>query len=128
MPQIIVDTLLSPDKQTWLDKAKSVFGRKQPAPVARTQEVVGSSTQFDRKVARALGLRRNMWVVSSTFGVGILQALSADGVASVMLIGEDGQNRLSVIAQANSLRQALHAEIPGPRRPDAMTAARFGYL
>lgn len=97
------------------------------SPPPRVHSVVANQNVFDKQAGRALGLRRNMWVMSPVYGVGILQALSPDAVGQVMLIDDNGDNRMPVIVQANSLRQALHAEIPGPRRPDATTAAKFGY-
>lgn len=80
-----------------------------------------------RNAILAIGLRRNMWVADADNRVGILTDANAEGIATVMLVQDDGTNLMQVNTMLANLRMARHAEIPGPRRPDADRAAQFGY-
>jgi hypothetical protein len=81
---------------------------------------------FDPVQAERLLLRQGMWVQTSS-GVGILLGLTAEGVARVMLVDEEGLNRLEISTSSASLRQATFAEIPDPRKPHPDLGDRMGY-
>lgn len=91
----------------------------------------------DRAVAE-FGLRRGMWVTDARGRTGILTGVDQRGVASIMLVREDGTNLVEVqesgLADAqrgirvSALRQATRNEIPKSRRPSAAVASEFGYL
>jgi hypothetical protein len=70
--------------------------------------------------------KRGMWVV---YGIrtGILTKLELGDVATVMLVDDQGLNRIEIHVPAKDLRQAWFEEIPAPRRPDYEHASRAGY-
>jgi hypothetical protein len=67
-----------------------------------------------------------MWVVADK-NVGILTALAADGRAEVTLTNADGTNKVAIVTQATSLRQAAFSDIPVARRPSMAQALAYGY-
>lgn len=89
--------------------------------------VEAQPSAVNRVVARATGLRNGMWVTVDG-AVGILTALDASGAASVMLVNEDGTNKIGVVTSAFNTKQARRSEIPEKRRPSTEMALARGYF
>lgn len=106
-------------------KFKGLFTPSAPQPVEDTVRV--SDRTFHKPTAAVYGLRRGMWVYSPDHGVGILTNVYEGGVGAIMLVNEDGTNKVAVGRPLMGLRQAKLKEIPPCRRPDAEAARLFGY-
>lgn len=112
-------------------------------PNAMTHLAQPVRKDFAVPFAAQRGLRRGMWVTVTGGPTGILVGLDVTGVAQVQLLEDDGTNKVTIEKRPDgsqhlvpliipkavtALRQAFLEEIPAPRRPDAETAARFGYV
>ncbi len=106
-------------------RLKGLLAPSVPQPVADTVRV--SDRTFHKPTAAVYGLRRGMWVWSPDHGVGILTNVYEGGMGAIMLVNDDGTNKVAVGRPLMGLRQAKHKEIPSARRPDATTARHFGY-
>jgi hypothetical protein len=77
-------------------------------------------------IYRDAGIRLGMWVMSSG-GVAIVSRIYAKGEVDVMLVDEDGNNKVEMRYLLNTLRQCRLEEIPPARRPDKDSGFRKGY-
>lgn len=105
-----------------------LLGLNPPAAPAEPPQVVVVKPQ-GKQLGAVLWpphLRRGMWVVYGDY-VGILTDVNRDGIASVMLVHDDGTNLQAVTTLFTNLRQADLFEIPEPRRPALGVALRLGY-
>lgn len=77
-------------------------------------------------IHRDAGIRLGMWVMTSG-GVAIVSRIYAKGEVDVMLVTEDGDNKVEMRYLLNTLRQCRLEEIPAPRRPDKDSGFSKGY-
>lgn len=103
------------------------FFKSSKTPAVAVVAHSSSTDKDSKKSAATHGLRMGMWVTCSDDRTGILTDANAEGIATVMLVQEDGTNLLQVNTLITGLRQATRAEIPAPRRPDVKTAKLIGY-
>lgn len=100
---------------------------KKVSPNARVHVADPPPARYSAPALRRFRLRPGMWVFDPGAGVGILTGLERDGTAQVMLVCEDGTNKLAISCPAEALRQALFEDIPACRRPAPEIALRMGY-
>lgn len=77
-------------------------------------------------IHRDVGIRLGMWVMTSG-GVAVVSRLYAKGEVDVMLVDENGDNKVEMRYMLNTLRQCRLEEVPSQRRPDKDAGFRKGY-
>ena len=77
-------------------------------------------------IHRDAGIRLGMWVMTSG-GAAVVSRIYAKGEVDVMLVDENGDNKVEMRYLLNTLRQCRLEEIPAPRRPDKDSGFSKGY-
>jgi hypothetical protein len=118
------------------------FGKekKQISPVAQLV-VENKPSRFNKQVMAFAGLRKNMWVAVDMIGVspivGILTAVTADGMGEVTKVKPDGTTMMILVGDKaapdvltvplSTIRNAYINEIPSSRHSGEDQLRSMGY-